>query len=76
MVKYSIEWTPNPDPLYHDHSQSPQEMTIDPPLLDTPISVSGYMVSLERLVGGRAKKSFRRAAKSMGSAQSWITQAQ
>lgn len=66
MVEYYIEWAPNPDPLYHDPGESPQEMTIDPPLLDTPIPVSGYMVSLEHLIGGRAKKSFRRAAKQEG----------
>lgn len=66
MVEYFIEWAPNPDPLYHDPSKSPQEMTIDPPLLDTPISVSGYMISLEHLVGGRAKKSFRQAAEEDG----------
>ena len=66
MVEYFTEWAPSPDPLYHDSNQSPQEMTIDPPLLDTPISVSRYTISLEHLVGGRAKKSFRRAAEENG----------
>lgn len=64
--KFFIEWAPNPDPLYHASSESPLEMPIYPPLPEASIPVDGYMISLDHLIGGRAKRKFRDVANKYG----------
>ncbi|MEM2741927.1 MAG: hypothetical protein QXD95_07250 [Nitrososphaeria archaeon] len=64
--KFFIEWAPNPDPLYHSPADSPLEMPIHPPLPNAPIPVDGYMISLDHLVGGRAKRKFQQVASKYG----------
>jgi len=64
--KFFIEWAPNPDPLYHAPDESPLEMPIRPSLPKAPIPVDGYMISLDHLVGGRAKLKFRYVAEKYG----------
>jgi len=63
---YFISWAPNPDPLYHRVWESPVGMPIDPPLAHVSIPVDGYMLSLDHLIGGRAKKGFKDLAERQG----------
>jgi tRNA-guanine family transglycosylase len=64
--KYFVSWAPNPDPLYHAASKSPLGMPINPPLPNVAIPVDGYMISLDHLIGGRAKLRFRELAEKHG----------
>lgn len=66
VIRFFITWAPNPDPLYHSAHESPLEMPIRPPLPRAGIPVDGYMVSLDHLIGGRAKRKFRNAAEKRG----------
>lgn len=66
ISRYLISWAPNPDPLYHRAWESPMGMPIKPSLGQVAIPVDGYMVSLDHLIGGRAKKKFRELAKEHG----------
>jgi len=65
-LRFFIAWAPNPDPLYHKAEESPIEMPIRPALPRASIPVDGYMLSLDHLIGGRAKKKFRDVAEKHG----------